>query len=218
MYLKTLKYLQLLSGLILAGLFLAAPAVMPALYPAAYPVVPAASYYTQDPAFLILLATAAANLLSGFYQGTLSGGRRTTQGLATVLVFLAGILGAANAFARLSYNPATADAALITVSLLIAGLALHTLCNLHRLNPQTSAPAVPDGPLEDGRETGTVKWFNVSKGFGFITRDSGDDIFVHYRAIRGEGHRTLSEGQRVEFVVAEKDKGLQAEDVASTRR
>ncbi|MTI13541.1 cold-shock protein [Sansalvadorimonas verongulae] len=71
--------------------------------------------------------------------------------------------------------------------------------------------------MESGRETGTVKWFNVSKGFGFITRDSGDDIFVHYRAIRGEGHRILSEGQRVDFVVAEKEKGLQAEDVAQTR-
>ena len=63
------------------------------------------------------------------------------------------------------------------------------------------------------REKGTVKWFNVTKGFGFITRDAGDDIFVHYRAIRGDGHRTLHEGQRVQFVVVEKDKGLQAEDV-----
>ncbi|UYM18948.1 cold-shock protein [Endozoicomonas euniceicola] len=68
------------------------------------------------------------------------------------------------------------------------------------------------------RETGTVKWFNVTKGFGFITRDQGDDVFVHYRAIRGEGHRILSEGQRVEFVVVEKDKGLQAEDVIAARQ
>ena len=63
------------------------------------------------------------------------------------------------------------------------------------------------------RETGTVKWFNTSKGFGFISRDSGDDIFVHFRAIRGEGHRVLVEGQRVEFAVMQRDKGLQAEDV-----
>ncbi|WXL28008.1 cold-shock protein [Ectopseudomonas mendocina] len=63
------------------------------------------------------------------------------------------------------------------------------------------------------RETGTVKWFNTSKGFGFISRDSGDDIFVHFRAIRGEGHRVLIEGQRVEFSVMQRDKGLQAEDV-----
>ena len=64
------------------------------------------------------------------------------------------------------------------------------------------------------REGGTVKWFNASKGFGFITRDEGDDVFVHYRAIRGEGHRTLKEGERVEFIVVEKEKGLQAEDVS----
>ncbi|MCY4471926.1 MAG: cold-shock protein [Kistimonas sp.] len=63
------------------------------------------------------------------------------------------------------------------------------------------------------REEGAVKWFNVSKGFGFITRDQGGDVFVHYRAIRGEGHRALGEGQRVEFVVAKREKGLQAEDV-----
>ncbi|MCD6061272.1 MAG: cold-shock protein [Moraxellaceae bacterium] len=63
------------------------------------------------------------------------------------------------------------------------------------------------------RETGKVKWFNASKGFGFITREQGDDVFVHYRSIRGEGHRTLREGQRVEFVVMKGEKGLQAEDV-----
>ncbi|MGE6992140.1 cold shock domain-containing protein membrane protein [Pseudomonas sp. NPDC047961] len=66
-----------------------------------------------------------------------------------------------------------------------------------------------------GRETGTVKWFNTSKGFGFISRDSGDDVFVHFRAIRGEGHRVLAEGQRVEFTIMMRDKGLQAEDVVA---
>ncbi len=63
------------------------------------------------------------------------------------------------------------------------------------------------------REAGKVKWFNATKGFGFITRAQGDDVFVHYRSIRGEGHRTLREGQGVEFVVTKGDKGLQAEDV-----
>ena len=61
--------------------------------------------------------------------------------------------------------------------------------------------------------TGRVKWFSLEKGFGFISRDTGDDIFVHFRAIRGEGHRILIEGQRVEFSVIQRDKGLQAEDV-----
>ncbi|KUM44272.1 cold-shock protein [Pseudomonas sp. EpS/L25] len=75
------------------------------------------------------------------------------------------------------------------------------------------AAAAPARPLADDRERGTVKWFNTSKGFGFISRDTGDDIFVHFRAIRGEGHRVLMEGQRVEFSVIQRDKGLQAEDV-----
>lgn len=78
---------------------------------------------------------------------------------------------------------------------------------------QAPAAAPAALPLADDRERGTVKWFNTSKGFGFISRDTGDDIFVHFRAIRGEGHRVLMEGQRVEFSVIQRDKGLQAEDV-----
>ena len=66
----------------------------------------------------------------------------------------------------------------------------------------------------DGRESGTVKWFNGTKGYGFITRDSGDDVFVHYRSIRGKGHRSLVEGQAVFFHVSDGDKGLQADDVS----
>ncbi len=65
------------------------------------------------------------------------------------------------------------------------------------------------------RETGTVKWFNATKGYGFITRDQGGDVFVHYSAIRGEGYRSLEEGQRVEFTVTQGDKGPQAQDVAA---
>ena len=63
------------------------------------------------------------------------------------------------------------------------------------------------------RETGTVKWFNASKGYGFIERDQGDDLFVHYSEISGEGYRSLDEGQRVEFTVAQGQKGPQAQDV-----
>ena len=63
--------------------------------------------------------------------------------------------------------------------------------------------------------TGTVKFFNESKGFGFITREGGPDVFVHYSAIFGEGYRSLDEGQRVEFTVVEGDKGPQAQDVIS---
>jgi len=63
------------------------------------------------------------------------------------------------------------------------------------------------------RETGTVKWFNSTKGYGFITRDSGGDVFIHYSAINSEGYRSLEEGQRVEFTVTQGQKGLQAQDV-----
>jgi len=66
------------------------------------------------------------------------------------------------------------------------------------------------------RENGVVKWFNNSKGYGFLQRDEGKgDVFVHYRAMRGEGYRSLDEGQRVEFAVTEGQKGLQAEDVVA---
>ena len=65
------------------------------------------------------------------------------------------------------------------------------------------------------REEGEVKWFNVSKGFGFIVRENGDEIFVHFRSIRGDDgeRRSLRDGQRVSFELAESDKGPQAEDV-----
>lgn len=68
-------------------------------------------------------------------------------------------------------------------------------------------------PSAAGREQGTVKWFNVSKGYGFVTRQNGEEIFVHFRSIRGEGRRVLREGDSIEFTVAEGDKGPQAEDV-----
>jgi CspA family cold shock protein len=64
------------------------------------------------------------------------------------------------------------------------------------------------------RESGTVKWFNDSKGYGFIERDGAPDVFVHFSAIRSEGYRSLREGQAVEFEVVEGDKGPQAQDVA----
>jgi len=63
------------------------------------------------------------------------------------------------------------------------------------------------------KEKGTVKWFNAAKGFGFIQRDAGDDVFVHYSAIQMSGYRSLEEGTRVEFAVRKGPKGLQAEDV-----
>jgi CspA family cold shock protein len=62
-------------------------------------------------------------------------------------------------------------------------------------------------------EQGTVKWFNASKGYGFIQREAGDDVFVHYKSINGEGYRTLKQGDSVEFELQETEKGLQATNV-----
>lgn len=91
------------------------------------------------------------------------------------------------------------------ISILIACLLTHKLVG-------ASKKVIKVG---SGRETGTVKWFNAAKGFGFITRANGEDIFVHFRSIQGKGHRSLGEGQTVIFEVAESDKGLQAVDVCS---
>ena len=63
------------------------------------------------------------------------------------------------------------------------------------------------------REIGTVKWFNATKGYGFIARNEGADVFVHYSAIQGSGYRSLNEGQQVEFTVVQGQKGPQAQDV-----
>ena len=69
--------------------------------------------------------------------------------------------------------------------------------------------------MSEERETGTVKWFSDSKGYGFISRDAGEDVFVHFSAIEGEGFRSLREGQRVEFSVEQGPKGLQAVHVVA---
>ncbi|MFT7288235.1 MAG: cold shock CspA family protein [Halieaceae bacterium] len=74
---------------------------------------------------------------------------------------------------------------------------------------QAKRDATPAGPVEDG----TVKWFNGTKGFGFIIRDNGEEIFVHHRSIQGEGRSTLQDGAPVRFRVVTTDKGPQAEDV-----
>jgi cold shock CspA family protein len=74
---------------------------------------------------------------------------------------------------------------------------------------QTERPAARSA----GAETGTVKWFNSSKGFGFIVRDNGEEIFVHHRSVKGDGRSSLRDGAEVRFTVVTTDKGPQAEDV-----
>lgn len=89
-------------------------------------------------------------------------------------------------------------------------LLLAATFTLQTFSPRLTALAEAEN---DDREIGEVKWFNVNKGYGFIKRESGEDIFVHFRAIRGRGHRTLAEGQKVRYYVIESDRGLQADDV-----
>jgi CspA family cold shock protein len=138
-----------------------------------------------------------------------NGLRHHLQNLVCALLVLVALL---QALILLAPMPTIANlpSTLLSLSIAVAAVILHLATNL-RLHVRSSSESA--SVISGDRETGTVKWFNTSKGFGFISRDSGDDIFVHFRAIRGEGHRVLVEGQRVEFSVMQRDKGLQAEDV-----
>lgn len=165
--------------------------------------------YLQQADALYLALLGLSNLLVAPLLGLRQQGMRNQlQTLVSALLVLAVVLQALILLAPL---PLVSGQPAVLLSLATFGLAaalhLGIHCKLRKHYP-TAAPQ----DLGD-RETGTVKWFNTSKGFGFISRDMGDDIFVHFRAIRGEGHRILVEGQRVEFSVMQRDKGLQAEDV-----
>ena len=119
---------------------------------------------------------------------------------------------AAAAWAALHFVPAIP----LPLGLLIATIATVVLTSLpgRSADASTGSSNMPAAPAASGpREEGEVKWFNVTKGFGFITKDDGDEIFVHFRSIRGEGRRGLRDGQRVSFVESQTDKGPQAEDV-----
>lgn len=120
--------------------------------------------------------------------------------VAVYRLLLAILLSAGTAAAIHTQTPSLATAA--TALLILLGTLISP--NLTRL---------PRPRFGRARESGEVKWFNTSKGFGFITRADGSDVFVHFRAIREEGRRGLREGQRVSFVVIEGDKGPQADEV-----
>ncbi|WP_281249016.1 cold-shock protein [Marinospirillum alkaliphilum] len=107
---------------------------------------------------------------------------------------------------------------LLTFVLLMLAATLNEMLRLRAVNASDDATYEEDLGGDDGREEGVVKWFNVNKGFGFIIRDAGGEVFVHFRSIRGTGHRTLREGQRVKFAAVDGDKGLQAEDVSILSR
>ncbi len=196
---KQLKLLHLITGLLAFVLVISGITNI-------YQPSPATATPTS-PASMLLLMAALVNLMGGAYISRRSGVSQWLQAAGSLLLFTG--LAAAVIFIynhTLMISGVTLDqVTLFTVS---TGTLFHLLASLGMV-----FSAQPEYTDTSDRETGSVKWFNVSKGFGFITRDLGDDVFVHYRAIRGEGHRTLSEGQRVEFIVVEKDKGLQAEDV-----
>lgn len=168
--------------------------------------------FLQQPQAIYLALLGLLNLLLApvvplYYRGA----RQQLQHLASALLVVAVILQTVTLLAR----PALGDLpALLCAALAIA---LHLGAGFVR-SPKKARASASSTQDAGKRDTGTVKWFNTSKGFGFISRDSGDDIFVHFRAIRGEGHRVLVEGQRVEFSVMHRDKGLQAEDVIAVSR
>ncbi|MBL0843685.1 cold-shock protein [Pseudomonas mediterranea] len=166
--------------------------------------------YLQHPdalylAFFGLLNLILAPVIPYWHKGP----RHQLQNLVSVLLVLAVALQTLSLLApmpEISGQPAV----LFSLAAALLAVALHLAVSFYK---KSSPAAAPQNYDMSNRDTGTVKWFNTSKGFGFISRDSGDDIFVHFRAIRGEGHRVLVEGQRVEFSVMHRDKGLQAEDV-----
>ena len=125
------------------------------------------------------------------------------------------VLVAAATWALLHFVPAVPIAAgLLIATLLTAVLTSISAPAATSAAAEATSTAHAAAPAVSGpREEGEVKWFNVSKGFGFITKDDGEEIFVHFRSIRGEGRRGLRDGQRVSFVEANTDKGPQAEDV-----
>jgi CspA family cold shock protein len=136
------------------------------------------------------------------------GPRHQLQNLVSALLVLAVVLQTMTLLVPLESIAGLPAIIMGLIAALIA-VGLHLAVSFYKSSPSSAPQSHETGQ----RDTGTVKWFNTSKGFGFISRDSGDDIFVHFRAIRGEGHRVLVEGQRVEFSVMNRDKGLQAEDV-----
>ncbi len=167
---------------------------------------------------MLLLTAALVNLVLGSYLTLCDCNKIYLQALGSIALLVAPAISIVIVFGQ--QLEIGIDLNQLSAVLLIVGSLLHSASRPGSANNNDSDSdhSYSETYSDSGRETGTVKWFNVSKGFGFITRDSGDDVFVHYRAIRGEGHRTLSEGQRVEFVVVDKDKGLQAEDVIAAAR
>lgn len=212
--LKTLRYLHLVTGVgvLLTGLFHSMP------------------FFTQSApiSHIALLAVLTGLINLQQYNQTEqphSGARGAVALLASTLLIVAACIPFASLLISTYFSTwsiwamAAGVSGVCLVSLLAITSELSTL-GARRVPKEPKPTRKPrhqkerQGQSAGGRETGTVKWFNTSKGFGFITRDSGSDVFVHFRSIQGDGHRVLQEGQRVAYTVAKREKGLQAEDVA----
>ena len=192
---NSIRYLHLIVGLaaLLSGLYFSVP------------------FSSQNG--LIDLSAISAILLGLINIQQFSNTNRSRSPLRNTLSVLGSVLlliGALIPLVTLLANPAAGTLRTLAVGISVAGVCLFAALTMTSMLPR---PARAHRTDDNAREMGTVKWFNTSKGFGFISRDQGEDVFVHFRAIRGDGHRVLLEGQRVEFVVAHREKGLQAEDV-----
>ena len=191
---NNIRYLHLIVGLaaLLCGLYAGIP------------------FFTENSStgYLALSATLLGLINIQHFSATLNRYAGVRIGLST----LCSVLLLIGALIPLSAVLGAPTGSLLTwaTGLSVAGVCLFAALTLTGMLPPASRRTQSD---EGPREAGTVKWFNTSKGFGFISRDQGEDVFVHFRAIRGDGHRVLEEGQRVEFIVARREKGLQAEDV-----
>ncbi|SFM14535.1 Cold shock protein, CspA family [Halopseudomonas yangmingensis] len=167
-------------------------------------------------------ANGSAIALSGILAGLLclqnllvritGGSPRSAQlaGNAQALLLILGALGPISAALDLAGSQVTAVlafAALLSALGVCTGLVWSSI-------PQGSQSTTPrSARTSTPREQGMVKWFNSSKGFGFISRDGQSDVFVHFRSLRDPDVRSLNEGERVEFLAVPNDKGVQAEDV-----
>ncbi len=194
---NSLRYLHLLVGLaaLLCGLYASLP------------------FFSQNGPIDYTAITALLLGLVNLQQFSNTNAHRTAACTVVAVIGSALLLiGALIPIFASLISPAAASLLTLAIGISIAGVCLFTLLTLASQLRFTSK-GHSSGNDNSARETGTVKWFNTSKGFGFISRDQGEDVFVHFRAIRGDGHRVLEEGQRVEFIVARREKGLQAEDV-----
>ena len=129
--------------------------------------------------------------------------------ITSVIISVIAYLAIAVLTGAIQVLPTGPNEFIVLIVLLLATVA----ASLGSAASNQSATASTGGNAGAGTETGTVKWFNMKKGYGFITRDQGDDVFVHFRNINGEGRRGIKDGERVQFVVVDGDKGLQAENV-----